>query len=917
MATSTRQLIYGLSPVILFLVAMGTASPGTSLATTQVASDAPKETGASKTSTQPSVTDSKKTDPKAKNSAQVGAQGNIKDGNKGDAPEATSPGISPNGKSLSQNQHPQQLAEDPALRFWGQRWNEFKSLIKALLSLPKDLAQWSLVLLVALWMFRKSIEQAFGEMTTAIAERGGTLDAGSLKFSIAEHAIEIFDERSMPISTLQFEIEPGIPGELQQELEGISPQYMFPVSDAVGEYWSKKDNGKPEQEIRTAYDALRTKCQSAVLTFSEVRDDLLAYCRTLEKARHLRAYEFATLLNTYPMLKEGCKGLELTDLAKNTDNFLIRQCVGFAFAQNEQWDDAKNLLADIVWHKDTDVPHYLPAAGVWLISEYHSLLETTWPNNPDPIADSPQFVTKVKPFYERGHRLLKDMSAAKWGPFVNLNSPLGYYKRALLKAIGSIGGILGTLSNGADRDEFLAFSEDAREICAAKLENDPPIPLDQNNLADLYRQRGNFEKAMETIQQAIADLRPDKDPMFYDTKTMIFWGQEEKAKKGMEANKRNYFEAILILEEYGEDSARGSRTGQADMLQYVDNKILAAKFAVASKATTSVHHWALAASKLEDACHFMNAPLISEKIRTARGASERRLRVYDMLGFAYMQHPGCESRALEMFRKAQSLSDATEAVGSKWQRRVNMAKVLTRVAQIQRRTFSSLVAEPERKCAEEELREIDAMLAQLSLERGKNLLERKTNCTIYLDTLITLQDLAEESFHENALNKTSEHLGKISPLLLYLKQHLVGDVGLREALGNDVTKKMEAQLSLLEQKMNFLLGRLSFSLDRTLNDTKLIAESERFLQSARGGDPTLHCGADLVLGELFLALALSGKGDVRSLYQQAITCLELAATHNVPSLRAETLRVLAEAYLKLPAVKKIARSKAASSITKM
>jgi tetratricopeptide (TPR) repeat protein len=909
MATSNRQLVHGLFLVILFLVAMGTASPGASLASTQAISDPPKVVDAPKGSTQTSEkTDpaGKKTDQNAKNGEQAAAQGSTKDGNKGNAPAGNPGAIFPKGGSLSQNQQLQQLPEDTWWESLGRRWKEVKGLIKALLQSPKDLLTWSLVVLMALIMFRKSIRHAIEEMVGAIVERGGSIDAGGgIKFQIAERAIETLGEQRMPF-TIQFEIEAGISGDLKPGFGGIEPQYKFPVSDAVGKYWSKKNGGQPEQDVTLAYAKLREKCQMTGSTFSGVRNDLLTYCKTLEAGRYLKADEFTKLLNEYQMLKEGCKSLKPTNLAGDADNFLIRRCGGVAFAQNEQWDEAKALVADIVW--DQSAPHYLPAAAIWVTSEYHSLVKTTWPDGPDPSADSPQFVSKVGKIYRQGRAILEDMTTAKWGQFKNLSSPLGYYRRELLTVIGSIAGILGDLSEGADRDEFLGFSETALKECIGQVGNDGPTPFDHNNLADLYRQRGKFEEAKQEIDQAISGLFPDKDPMFYNTKAMIFWGQEEKDKKGKEEDKRNFVQAILILEEYGETNAMDSRTSQADVLQYVDNKILAAKLAVSRGAAASVHDWALAANKLEDACRF------SETIKTARNGTGLRVKAYDMLGFAYMQQPGSESRAQEMFEKAvASLGDATESVGGTWQRRVNVTKVLTRIARIQRKTFSSLVAVRQRDLAETELGEIDAKLTQLGLEREKKLSERKFNCKIRLDTLIALHDLAEESFCEDDLKKARKHLDKVTPLLLHLKQYLTGDEGLRKALGNDVVREMESQISLLDQKVNFLLARLSIRDDRTLSGEKLISEVQGYLNLARGGNPILRCGADLVLGELFLTLALVGKGDAEFLYKQAITCLELAATHSVPSLTTETLRALAEAYSKRPLVMKMAQRKSSSS----
>jgi tetratricopeptide (TPR) repeat protein len=557
------------------------------------------------------------------------------------------------------------------------------------------------------------------------------------------------------------------------------------------------------------------------------------------------------------------------------------------------------MVSNIAW-KD-GCPHYLPASDIWLISEYHCQLLEQWPNGPDLCLDSPDFVKAVNAILDKGYQLLSEMRPEEWNSFATLASPLGYYKRLLLRAIGSLAGVLGDYSdNPNDKDRYYGKAEVARQECAKIIGNDNPSPLDHNNLADLYQQRNQCKEAHEEINRAIAEQQSFKDPMFYNTRAMIYWRENK------------YLEGMFALEEYRDADAKTPSTSATDVVQFVDNQILAAKLAVASDPTCSAPYWALATTKLENVRRFINVPEIRQKIETNKNVAKCLIEIDDLLGYAYMQQPGWEVSALEVFDRLESVGALAAPGGMGWQRRLKSAKNLARLARLQRRSCSSKMAAKYREQASNELTDSEVAIKQLPLDNGLKVSQRIRNLTVRLDTVTTMIDVAEETFSEGAFKEAQLLLEKMDPILLSLRSSLESDLALQHSLG-DQLNTIRSQILLSEAQRSFLHGRILIGLDPSFGGADLIPKAEDSLNAARGVNPNLDCGIDLVLGQMMLTVALAGKGDAQFWYRRAVTFLELAVTRDAPSFRAEAIKALADAYAKRSVVLRKATSKASAS----
>jgi hypothetical protein len=504
----------------------------------------------------------------------------------------------------------------------------------------------------------------------------------------------------------------------------------------------------------------------------------------------------------------------------------------------------------------------------------------------------------MRKLIDKGRQLLHDMETWDWTavPFAPRQS--GYYKRELLKTLGTISSILAEHSKVPDEKiRQFKYAEETLTKCAeaAGIDGELPSPLDHNNLADLYRQIGDWSDAIEVRRRyyaqghekvtfAIKQSR-EPDPIFYNTRAMIF-AREQQPLKG-----------LLTLQEYSEaDAARGS---WHDMEQYADNQRLAALLVGVLDVDSKKIYLPLATRILDDASRFVEAQAhkIPENPR-------RRLRadIQELLGETHLKILGNESLAVAAFDRLFALDTLQNE--DLWRCRLKRATALTRLACAERRNFSSQVAAQHRRRADIDLDDVLAAINHFSLDSG-TLLQRKRYCVLRLDTVATIHALAEENFAEGESEKALYLIEQETAVLLSIRAALL-DQGLQKSFGVDLVKT-HAQITSYEKYRGFLLGRIAIRSDPLLADEELIRKVENNFRAARGLNETLECRIDLEFGQLLLTAALAGKGNVRSLYEQSLSSLEAASLRNAPALRSEVLRALAEGYARRGAVARKAR----------
>lgn len=742
---------------------------------------------------------------------------------------------------------------------------------------------WVFIVFVVLYWFRDSIRKVLDRFAEAMGGGGVTLDVYNLKLQIADRLIEVSDDSTTFFSPSPFEIKTGPARDEATTLGEIVPQLTFAFTDYVAKLWSKEPLGlTATHEMEAASRTLSQACQQTS-KFQDVKSALVDFAKNLEETRFLEANGLMALLDKHQFLRDGIEQIQPGNGDGQTlrlEDFLILHCTAIVYAHKKKWSRAKALLDKIEWKNDA--PYYVPAGNVWLACAYHEYIESLESNSKlDP--DSSKFFADVDVLLSRGGQVFDEMSKVDWNTFSCISIPPGYYKRELLKIRGNIASILGDYSNVPEKtNEYYDLAEWALKECTKTIDGDPPSPLDHNNLADLYRQTGKCTEAHQELEKALSESK-EPDPTFYSTLAMIFW-KERQPWKGM-----------LSLDCYGEAEARQSGA-EEDIHQHFENQILWAKLADAVDPMNRDPYLAMVTRKLEDARRFLNEPEI-RWVLDPDDASKLQVKIGDLLGFAYLQLPGYEIRSTEVFDRlsAAGAMSATEELG--WRRRINHAKVLTRLARSQRRTFSSQMAAQSRHHAMITLADGETALKSFGLDPGLPVKKRSKHFLLHLDTVITMQDLAEEFFCGSELQRGKELLEQEEALLISLRATMNNDVDLSRSL-DDKRDAIRSKVRLCEAQRCFLLGRIHLGLDPSFSGSDLMSKIEGNLNAARGIDPNLDCGIDLVLGEVLLAAALAGKGDARSLYQRAVSSFELAATRDAPELRAESIKALADAYAK-------------------
>jgi hypothetical protein len=750
---------------------------------------------------------------------------------------------------------------------------------------------WAWVALVLLIVFRKSVAALLEALKTALADRAVTFDVASVKIQVSERGSDPWEERSPGFSRSLLEIEEAPVRERSSILSEIAPQLLFPLSSYMARRWVTGAPGAAAAKaMQAARDTLRAACEAAH-TFPNVRRHLLTFVQPFVEARFFEADRFGELLARYPVLADGIRALEPRDLAQDPDDFLILHAAGVAYAQREDWAAGSTILEAILWKEQQ--PLYPRAADTWLACAYHSHLEKAQKEKPGVDIESAEFFDAIDSLLRRAERVAGEMRAMPGS---------GYYLRELLKVIGSIASILGERSRTPEK-KARYFDEALRALveCTGPIDGDPPSPLDHNNLADLYRQMGDLHRQIGAAQVSAAydakahrevDLASPSgdpsDPAFENTRALIFAG-EKQALKG-----------LLALERYGEAAAAGA--DRPDLVQYVENQILAAKLAAAVEADLPAGCLGLTTAKLEAARGFVER----QREQLGAAADELQAQIEELLGYAYLQVPGHESRAVDAYGRLGARGD-NEAADVRWRRQLGRAKALSRLAGSQRRAFSVEAARRFWKDAFAGLASSGTAVKAFGLEAGVASVPRRVrHLRLRLDTVIALQAVAEEGVREGERLDARNLVDQETEILASLRTAL-SDLALQLGLGGALTE-VESQVRECAARRCYVLGRILIRDDPSFNDAGLVDKVETNFAAARGAGADLDCRIDLELGEFLLAAAAAGKGDLRVRYEQAVASLERAAGRNAPALRAETVRALAEAYAWRPTILKKARA---------
>ena len=765
-----------------------------------------------------------------------------------------------------------------------------------------------IVILLLVLLSRDRILPALLDLAQAIRERGGTLDATVLKLQVGEVALDSLETRPVFFSRSPLGIEEDIIRERSSLIKDLEVVLDFPVTDTVARSWALKTT-VGQQAAKAMLEARQKLIEAAAAATKpeDLRIPLVTFARSLEAARFLEAARIVELLDTYRLLGATVDQIQAAAVA-SADDRVVLHCMGVAYAKARQPEKANGVLEKLVW-KDATV-QYPEAGDTWLAAAYAERVNAS---QYDEI-DSPKVFAAIEALLERGDRIRLTMNDAAWSPATPSNK--AYHKREVSKVIGSVASVLGEVSRvPTQKDVYFKRALTALTECAGDIDGESPTALDHNNLADLYRQIGDHEsnrhgeygRAHEEMDKAFA-IATGPDPTFVNTRAFIFMREQQPLK------------ALMALWQYGENEARGA--DEDDALQYIDNQIFAAKLAgavsrdprgAASRGAmpeAEVPYLALAAAILEDARRFIERrwPVSGDT------ADDERTKVDDVLGFVYLQMPGHEQEAVAAYDRAAAAHDRLSRVhparatpDAMWRRRVRRAGALILLARSERQRLAMDIAGQLRARAYEDLAKAGTQVEQFSLDTAVLPDHGARHARLRLDTVFALQALAEESFLQGAHVVARELLEVEGKIALSIRAALT-DGPLQRVLGDELTVDMTSRLRRSDAQRSFLGGRLEIPSDPSRLDTALIGKITESFSVARGVDDDLNCRIDLQLGDLLLTAAIADKGGAAEmLCDRAIASLELATTRNAPALRATTLRVLADAYARRPAIVRHAR----------
>ena len=749
---------------------------------------------------------------------------------------------------------------------------------------------WPIVALVALLMLRKPLIGLLVAVTTAMEERGVNLDIGTVKVQVTERALDTSDDRLWRSSTVLFDFDGDSALERPTILKDIAFQLPFVVSQYVGEQWSLSHPGDLAA-MDLAYAALSEALARGDKT-PNVQPKLESYARACERCRFFKAERFAGLLQEHAALAETVLGLS-PRLPAAPEECLIVHTAAMAFAQRSQWADGMKALGR--FEQKDQRPSYLPVGDVWLACVYHDYLLRSLKTDAAKRLDSYllELETTAEGLVASGQKIAAEMDQVqKWDDFPISAHNVGFYKREIQKVIGTIAGSVAESADAPEmRERLLDRAQAALELANATIDGEPPSPLDRNNLADLYRQRGYCDNALVEITKAFEDRSPP-DPIFYDTLAQIHWRQGDQQR------------AINALRQYGETQARKGNL-QA-VTPYIENQMLAAKMLAASSSTNVTVKLAQAADLLESARTFVEEQAAQHK---EWQADALRSQLDELLAFLYLGMQGYEGRAVEAFERldAASRNDDT-ATERQWERRLGYANALTHSARASRRNLSSGLATARRVRAANLLKDATTGVSVFGLDGSIRPQRRTRHFVLQINTVVALHDLAQEKFSAGEYKDARDLLTQEATILAALRERLSNEPPLAPVLGSDAGS-ISTQIKLNDARRSFLLGRTMIQCDPGFSEAGMIGNARSALESARGNSATFDCRIDLVLGEMYLAAALATQGlDVLSHYENAVRFFELATTRDAPTLRSETVRALADVYARRSFVLRKAKS---------
>ncbi len=755
---------------------------------------------------------------------------------------------------------------------------------------------WAVVALIVLVALRRQIIGVLHGLIAAMQERSVSLDVGAVKIQVAERGPESIDEVRPIYSPSPFELDEPLTEKALPLLSEIEPQSTFRVSDRVARYWTTKGS------LAAAADTMRLNREklraiSADVTMAAVAGNLLPYVRSLEAARFLEATQLASWLGDHHGVNDAILALKPTEISKERDDCLLLYATAIAFAQNEDASRAFVALDRLAWAADK--PFYLPAASSWLMAAYHSLLANLKRTTPDVRVESPEVLDKIRALLDRADQLVNAIDGeADWNRFGVMASK-GYYVREAHKSFGVVLSGVADQVSPPHRDQFLKKAALHLERCTQEIDGDPPSSLDQNNFADLQRQRGEllrldgkeheaaalFGRAREAIDRAFQDGRPG-DPLYHDTLARIY------------ASERRFREAWMSLEEYSAVNAVRSNNPQ-DVEQYLDNQILASKLALVTYEGEVVRGLSVAAAILEGARDFLrrSGHLLNSESKVA----DHEAQVCELLAFAYLQIPRSEQPAAESFKRLFAIVAWRPGETKEVRSRIGWATALGRIARLHRLQISPATAAAFRKSA------IDALkpaFAELEARKGDLTLPspgRRSSLGIWIDGVRAMQLLAEERFAGSEMTDARALAEAEAPLLATLEESV------QQTRPPDENGPARAAVQRVVARHGLLSARLLFQTDPTLKQADTITKIELILTRVQG-DALFECQRDLEIGFVRLTSAMWKRGDPSADYRESIAAFERAAGRDVPSLRADVIDALARAHALRPSILRAAKT---------
>jgi hypothetical protein len=210
-----------------------------------------------------------------------------------------------------------------------------------------------------------------------------------------------------------------------------------------------------------------------------------------------------------------------------------------------------------------------------------------------------------------------------------------------------------------------------------------------------------------------------------------------------------------------------------------------------------------------------------------------------------------------------------------------------------------------RERARIDLAALVALLGPFKADSSVPARRRERNARFRLDTVISLQALAEEYFAGEELQRAKSLLDKETDMLASLDGVDVPD---------PTGAKIREQIGRSSSRLAFLSGRILIRTDQ-YNEELLNKVQEKF-EDARGLSSEQDCQIDLELGHMLLKSARLGFGTPMYLYDRAIASFEEAAGRNAPALRGDTVRALSAAYAMRETIARVAKAGSGTAASK-